>query len=173
MYFYIICWFTKCISYLWFNLFPGTVYQHTYCKTSDIKSTSVENKIVDHSCSWSITCRRCSNYVFIPDITAGFNGSGKDHCMMTPETFEFGDLVWLILEIWQYLTICQIWGMWRMLICITISLMDVFISTVTVLISNICSTLFRDIWNPSSAASLCYKLAKMFSIVWNKLGNKA
>ena len=29
-------------------------------------------------CSWSIACRRCSNYIFIVDLTPGFNGLGKD-----------------------------------------------------------------------------------------------
>ena len=24
-------------------------------------------------CSWSNACRRCSNYIFIPDLTPGFN----------------------------------------------------------------------------------------------------
>ena len=58
------------------------------------------NKIVDHSywvCSWSITCRRCSNYIFILDLTPGFNGLGKDNCKTKWETFGFCDLVCLIL----------------------------------------------------------------------------
>ena len=31
-------------------------------------------------CSWSIACRRCSNYIFILDLTPGFNGLGKGNC---------------------------------------------------------------------------------------------
>ena len=49
------------------------------------------------SISW-----RCSNYIFIPDLTPGFNGMCKDNCQMRRETFKFWDLVWLILEVWQY-----------------------------------------------------------------------
>ena len=29
-------------------------------------------------CSWSIACRRCSNYIFILDLTPGFKGLAKD-----------------------------------------------------------------------------------------------
>ena len=31
-------------------------------------------------CSWSIACRRCSNYIFILDLTHGLNGLSKDNC---------------------------------------------------------------------------------------------
>ena len=54
-------------------------------------------------CSWSITCRRCSNYIFILDLTHGFNMMHRDNCTTRREAFKFGDLVWLILEIWWYL----------------------------------------------------------------------
>ena len=53
-------------------------------------------------CSWSIACRRCSNYIFILDLTHGFNWLGKDNCKIRRETFKFWDLMFLILEIWQY-----------------------------------------------------------------------
>ena len=33
-------------------------------------------------CSWSIACRRCSNYIFILDLTHGFNEMGKDNFKM-------------------------------------------------------------------------------------------
>ena len=49
-------------------------------------------------CSWSIACRRCSNYIFILDLIDGFNGLGKDNCRMRRETFKFRDLVRRILE---------------------------------------------------------------------------
>ena len=49
-------------------------------------------------CSWSIACRRCSNYIFILDLTPGFKGWGKDNYRMRRETFKFWDLVPLILE---------------------------------------------------------------------------
>ena len=49
-------------------------------------------------CSWSIDCRRCSNYIFILNLTPGFNGLGKDNCKVGREAFKFWDLVRLILE---------------------------------------------------------------------------
>ena len=54
-------------------------------------------------CSWSIACRRCSNYIFILDLTPGFIGLGKDNCSTRRETVKFGDSVRLILEILRYL----------------------------------------------------------------------
>ena len=43
-------------------------------------------------------CRRCSNYIFILDLTLGFIGWGKDNCKLRREAFTFGELVRLILE---------------------------------------------------------------------------
>ena len=40
-------------------------------------------------CSWSIACRRCPNYIFIFDLTPGFNRSHKDNCKTRRETFKF------------------------------------------------------------------------------------
>ena len=54
-------------------------------------------------CSWSIAWRRCSNYIFIPNLTHGFNSLGKDSCKTRQETFKFWDSVRLILEIWRYM----------------------------------------------------------------------
>ena len=53
-------------------------------------------------CSWSIACRRCSNYIFILNLTPGFNGLGKDNYKMIREAFKFWDLVRLILETLRY-----------------------------------------------------------------------
>ena len=50
-------------------------------------------------CSWSIACRRCSNYIFILHLTPGFNILCKDNYKQRRETFKFGDLVQVILEI--------------------------------------------------------------------------
>ena len=49
-------------------------------------------------CSWSIACRRGSNYIFILNLTPGVNGFGKDKYKMRREAFKFWDLVRLILE---------------------------------------------------------------------------
>ena len=52
-------------------------------------------------CSWSIACRRCSNHIFILDLTPDFSGSGEDNCRTIWETFQFWDLMPLILEVWR------------------------------------------------------------------------
>ena len=57
--------------------------------------------------SWSIACRRCSNYIFILNLTPGFNGLGKDNCKTRLETFVFWDWVRLILETWRYINYWQ------------------------------------------------------------------
>ena len=51
-------------------------------------------------CSRSIACRRCSNYIFILDLTPGFIGLGKDNCKTRRATFKFWDLVRFILKIY-------------------------------------------------------------------------
>ena len=64
-------------------------------------------------CSWSIACRRCSNYIFILNLTPGFNGLGKDNCKMRRETFKFWNLLPLILETLRYVCLpfwCWIWN---------------------------------------------------------------
>ena len=55
-------------------------------------------------CSWSIACRRCSNYIFILYLTPGFNRLGKGKCKTRWESFRSWYLVRLILEILQYFT---------------------------------------------------------------------
>ena len=42
---------------------------------------------------WSISCRRCSNYIFIIDLAPGFNALGKDNGKTSRETFTFGDYI--------------------------------------------------------------------------------
>ena len=75
------------------NNFTDTKYR----QVSNIRRNLVGNKIVDR-CSWSIACRRCSNYIFILDLTPSFNGLGKDNYKMRRETCKFWELVRLILE---------------------------------------------------------------------------
>ena len=62
-------------------------------------------------CSWSIACRRCSNYIFILNLTPGFNGLGKYNYKMRREAFKFWDCVQLILETVRYLYVkdCCSW----------------------------------------------------------------
>ena len=66
-----------------------------YRKTSNISLTLLCNKIVDHSA----VVGRCSNYIFILDLSPDFNGLGKDNCKTNRETFKFWDLVWLKEEV--------------------------------------------------------------------------
>ena len=57
---------------------------------------------VDHDFDKRYTaCRRCSNWIFIIDLTPGFNGLGKDNYKTRREPFKFGDLVRLISEIYS------------------------------------------------------------------------
>ena len=83
--------------------------QH-YHQTSNISHTLVENKIVDHSDVVGASPVGCSNYTFILDLTPGFNGLGKDNCKTRWETFQFWDLVQLILEVWQYVPLEEKWS---------------------------------------------------------------
>ena len=57
-------------------------------------------------CSWSIACRRCSNYTFILHLTTGFNILHKGSCKTRRETFKFSYLVRLISDIWRYMSVC-------------------------------------------------------------------
>ena len=45
-------------------------------------------------CSWSIAYRRCSNFIFILNLTPDFNGLGKDNCQ-TKQDLRFG--IWRML----------------------------------------------------------------------------
>ena len=47
--------------------------------------------------------RMGSNYIFILDLTPGFNGLGKDKYKTRRYPFKLWDLIRLILEIWRYL----------------------------------------------------------------------
>ena len=52
---------------------------------------------------------RCSNYIFILDLTRGFNGLGKDNCKMRRESMNLLDLLCLILEVWGYQYCSKFW----------------------------------------------------------------
>ena len=67
---------------------------------------------------WSIACQCCSNYIFILNLTLGFNWLVKDNCKTRWETFKFWDLMHLILEILRYMHI--LWNIpWRCVYCRT------------------------------------------------------
>ena len=73
-----------------------------YCQTSNISHTLVGNKVVDHSdVVESIACWRCSNYIFILDLTPGFIGLGKDNCKTRRQNLALGQIpicIWFLSE---------------------------------------------------------------------------
>ena len=76
----------------------------TYPQVSNISRTLVGNEIVHHSdVVGASPVGVAPNYIFILDLTPGFIGLGKDNCKTRRETFKFGSLVCLILEILRYL----------------------------------------------------------------------
>ena len=83
-------WFAGCDNVKLFEL-----HKNNYRKVSNIRSTLVGNKIVDHS---DRRCRRYSNYIFILDLTSGFKGFDKDSRKTVRESFKCWGLVRLILE---------------------------------------------------------------------------
>ena len=73
---------------------------------------SVQKNCWSLRCSWSIACRRCSNYILILDLTPGFNGLGKNNCKtrwLRWETFKCYDLVHLILEVMTFVLSLLYW----------------------------------------------------------------
>ena len=92
-----------------------------YRQTSNISCTLVGNENVGHS---HIACWRCSKYIFILDLTPGFNGLGKDNFKTRGETFKFWDLVRLISADWRYTYISYIY----IYICCITSLLLSFIN---------------------------------------------
>ena len=88
------------LFYKVFARFCCDLFCRGYHDISNIRRIIVDSKL---RCSWSIACRRCSNYIFIVDFSPGFNILYKDNCKTRRETFKVWDVVWLIVEIWQYI----------------------------------------------------------------------
>ena len=61
---------------------------HVYRQVSNISRTIAGNKIVDHSCTWSIACQHCCNYIFILNLMPGIDSLGKDNCKTRRETLK-------------------------------------------------------------------------------------
>ena len=87
---------------------------HKYRQTSNISRTFVGNQIVDHSdvVGAAPACRRCSNYIFIPDLTHGFNRLCKDIFKARRESFKSRDLEPLVLDILQLVQSKRILCLW-------------------------------------------------------------
>ena len=75
-----------------------------YCQTSNISGTLVDNEIVDHS-------GVVGTSPVILNLTPGFNGLGRNNCNMRWDTFNFWDLVCLVLEVWQYMDVTSTVGL--------------------------------------------------------------
>ena len=84
------------------------IYNWVYCQTFNIRCTFVGSRIVDHSdvVGASPVGAAPTTSSFLSYLTLDFNGLGKDKCHMRWETFKFRDLVYLVLEIWQYMGSC-------------------------------------------------------------------
>ena len=120
------CWITTCNTMPWLlGHLLGKLQQPvriigTFCisagsgmyhKTSNIRRTLAKKKkkkthlsrqlnCWSLRCSWSIACRRCSNYILILDLTHGFNGLGKDNLKTRREKhWGLGDLAGYLLEV--------------------------------------------------------------------------
>ena len=76
------------------------MYTCKIIQTSNIRRTWIGNEIVDHSDV--VGASHCSNYIFILDLTPGFNGLRKGNCKTRRESFKFWDLVCLILDILRH-----------------------------------------------------------------------
>ena len=57
-----------------------------YRQVSNISCTLAGKNCWSLRCSWSIACRRCSNYIFILDLIPGINSLGKDNCKARRES---------------------------------------------------------------------------------------
>ena len=73
---------------------PNLYYKSHLCRQSQCWSFRF---------SWSNARRHCCNYIFILDLTPGFNGEYRDNFKARRETFKFGDFVRFISEIWWYI----------------------------------------------------------------------
>ena len=67
----------------------------TYSQTSNISCTLVSNKIAGHLRA----CRCCFNYIFILDLTHGFNWLAKNDCKTRRELFKCSDFACLLFKV--------------------------------------------------------------------------
>ena len=72
----------------------------TYRQVSNIRHLNRQLNCRSLRCSWSIACRRCTNCIFILDLTPGFKALGKYNFKARWESYTFRNLVRLILDIY-------------------------------------------------------------------------
>ena len=105
----VLCWTELTLVCHW------RFFDSTYRHVSNIR-TNLSRQLNCWSirCSWSIACRRCSNYICMLYLTPGFNRLGKDRCKTRREPFKFWDLVRLLLEslrvVWEWWLSSWAWG---------------------------------------------------------------
>ena len=80
-------------------------WPHSFPQTFNIRHLITWYNFWSLRCSWSIAFRRCSNYIFILDLTPGFNGLGKDNCSARRDGKHLSFGIWcaFILEDYQYM----------------------------------------------------------------------
>ena len=84
------------------------IFKRGYHKTSNIRCILIGPwNCWSLRCSWSIAWRRCSNYIFILNLTPGINGWSEDNCKRIQETFKFWDLVRLNMSYTSVPNYCQ------------------------------------------------------------------
>ena len=69
-----------------------------YRQTTNISHILEGNKIIDHPDEVGASPVSAAP-IFILNLTPGFSGLGRDNCKTRRESFKFGDLVHLILEV--------------------------------------------------------------------------
>ena len=92
----------------------GMIWIKEYRIVFNIRRTLVGKKIVDHS---DVVGAAPTGYIFILNLTPGFNGLGKDNYKTRRETFMFWDWVRLILDnlryyfvLWSHIRLTSPWS---------------------------------------------------------------
>ena len=91
----------RCFATCWWWSINRHALLYLYHQTSNIRHLNGQWTCLSLRCSWSIACRHCTNYIFIIDLTSGFNGLSKENWKVRRETFKFWNWVYFILEVLQ------------------------------------------------------------------------
>ena len=74
---------TQWLIFFWWHCLPSSLQYKTHLRRQwNCRSLRW---------SWSIACRRCSDYIFMIDLKPGFDWLGKDNGNMRRESFQFWD----------------------------------------------------------------------------------
>ena len=83
-----------------------------YRQTFNIWHLSRQSNSWSLRCSWSIAGRRCSNYIFVLDLTPSFNGLGNDNRETRRKSSKFLDLLRRILNTLRYIMASVRFTLW-------------------------------------------------------------